>query len=261
VWIGEPHASAVLKEAWGPLADPSDPVLISIATNLHMLVRPHIAPHKRRYDPPQDVYSFYGPTRPLPPDTPLYMEPAQLSVPLAEMAATVTLANTREAFGGSYQLLPESEAPVAALRGRNSVVIGSGTNSQTVTVLLRNLPFTIDFTKDNRFAVFDRRKPPGEDALFLSQPIGDPVASVLYGLITVITAPDASGTPKRTLVVSGSGSAGVQAAVEFFCSANRMREMKQRLGGFPPTYQVVVRAKTAGLRLISYEYVTHAVAK
>jgi hypothetical protein len=257
IWIGKPHPPGILKEAWGPLADPADPALISIATNLYMLVRPHIAPHRHRYDPPQDAYSLYGSTRPLAPGTPLYMEPALLSVPLAEVAATVTLANTREAFGGSYQLLPESEAPVAALRGRNAMVIGSGTNSQTAGLLLRNLPLTIDYTSDDRFAVFDRRKPPGQDALFISQPTGDPVASSLYGLITVITTSDSSGKPTRTLVVSGSGSAGVQAAVEFFCSADRMREMKQRMGGFPPTYQIVVRAKTAGLRLISYEYVMH----
>jgi hypothetical protein len=155
---------------------------------------------------------------------------------------------------------------VAALRGRNSVLIGSGTNSEAAAVLLRNLPLTIDFTGKDQFAVFDQRKPPGQNELFVSQPSGNPVASDLYGLLTVITAPDSGGRPRRTVVFSGSGSAGVQAAVEFFCSPARMREMKERflaagLSGFPPTYQVVVRAKTAGLRLISYDYVTHEVVR
>jgi len=52
--------------------------------------------------------------------------------------------------------------------------------------------------------------------------------------------------------------------VEFFCSPVHMRQLKERflaagLSGFPPTYQVVVRCKTSGLRLLSYEYAAHVV--
>ena len=182
-----------------------------------------------------------------------------------ELAAAATFTNIRTAFGGSYQILPESEAPVSALRGRNGVLIGSGTNSQAAAVLLRNLAFTIDYTSTDRFAVFDQRKPPGQNQLFVSQPSGDPVPSVSYGLLSVITSPDLSGKPKRTLVLSGAASAGVQAAAEFFCSPLHMREMKDRfvaagLKGFPAAYQVVVRCKTSGVRLISYEYAAHAAA-
>jgi hypothetical protein len=261
-----PHPASILKEAWGPLADPSGDLLVVIATNMHMLVRPHIAPHSRRLPAPDEVYPLYGPQRPLAPGAPLYMEPAPLSIPLGEVAATATLTNLRTAFGGGYQILPESEAPVAALRGRNAVLIGSGTNSQAATALLRNLPFTIDYTPNDQFAVLDRRKPPGQNQLFLSQPTGDPVATVLYGLLTVITSADSQGAPKRTVVVSGSSSAGVQAAVEFFCSPLHMRELKDRLlasglKSLPPTYQVVVRCKTSGVRLLSYEYAAHAVVE
>jgi hypothetical protein len=248
------------------LTDPADNLLISIATNLHLLVRPHIQEHPWRIPAPERLAAVYGNTRPLAPGDPLYMEPAYLSVPLAELAATATLSNMRQAFGGSYQILPESEAPVAALRGRNAFLIGSGTNSEAARVLLRNLPYTIDFTPTDQFAVFDQRKPAGQNELFISQPTGQPVPSTLYGLLSVITAMDAAGKPKRTVVLSGAGSAGVQAAVEFFCSPLRMREMKNRFAaagfsGFPPTYQVVIQAKTSGLRLISYEYVTHVVGR
>lgn len=251
--------AAILREAWGPLAEPGDEMLISIATNLHMIVRPHIQPHPWRILAPENLLSQYGPTRPLQPGTPLYMEPAQLSVPLGELAAAASLSNMRTVFGGAYQILPESEAPVAALRGRNSVLIGSGTNSEAARMLLRNLPLTIDFTDTDQFAVFDQRKPAGQNELFVAQPVGSPIPSVLYGLLSVMTWPESSGKPKRTVVISGTGSAGVQAAVEFFCSPDRMRELKDRfhtagLKGFPPAYQVVVRCKTSGLRLISYEY-------
>jgi hypothetical protein len=258
------HPPSILTEAWGPLADPSGDLLVVIATNMHMLVRPHIPAHSHRLPAPDMAYPLYGPQRPLAPGAPLYMEPATLSVPLGELAATATLTNLRTAFGGTYQILPEAEAPIAALRGRNAVLIGSGTNSQAATALLRNLPYTIDYTSHDEFAVLDQRKPAGQNQLFLSQPIGDPVPTVLYGLLTVITSSDSRGTAKRTVVFSGSSSAGVQAAVEFFCSPVRMREFKDRLRasgskGLPPTYQVVVRSKTSGVRLLSYEYATHVV--
>ena len=259
-----PHPASILKEAWGPLADPSGDLLVVIATNMHMLVRPHIAVHPRRLPAPQEAYELYGPQRPLAAGAPLFMEPAPLSVPLGEVAATATLTNLRTAFGGAYQILPEAEAPVAALRGRNAVLIGSGTNSQAATALLRNLPYTIDYTPNDQFAVLDQRKPAGQNQLFLSQPTGEPVPTVLYGLLTVITSADSQGAPKRTVVISGSSSAGVQAAVEFFCSPVRMSEFKNRLRAsglkrLPPTYQVVVRCKTSGVRLLSYEYAAHVV--
>jgi len=258
-----PHVPSILKEAWGPLADPSGDVLVVIATNMHMLVRPHIAAHPMRLPAPDEVYPIYAP-RPLAPGTHLFMEPATLSVPLAELAAIATFTNLRTAFGGAYQILPESEAPVAALRGRNALLIGSGTNSQAATVLLRNLPFTIDYNSADQFAVFDQRKPAGANQIFVSQPSGEPVASIAYGLLTVITSTDLAGRATRALVLSGSASAGNQAAAEFFCSPWRMRQMKERfqtsgIKGFPPTYQIVVRCRTSGVRLISYEYAAHAV--
>jgi hypothetical protein len=192
------------------------------------------------------------------------MEPAQLSVPLAELAAAAMVSNMRMEFGGAYQILPESEAPAAALRGRNSVLIGTGTNSEAARTLLRDLPLTIDYTDTDQFAVYDKRKPAGQNQLFVANPVGTPVPSVLYGLFSVITMPGPSGKLKRTAVFSGQGSAGVQAAVEYFCSPDRMRELKGRfraagVSGFPPAYQVVIRCKTSGVRLISYEYAAHEV--
>ncbi len=256
---------AVLREAWGPLAELDDEMLISVATNMHLIVRPHIPAHPWRMPAPPNLATIYGPSRPLPSGVPLYMEPAQLSVPLAELSAAAALSQMRMAFGGTSQILPEAEAPAAALRGRNAVLIGSGTNSESARVLLKNLPLTIDFTDNDQFALFDQRKPAGQNERFVSQPVGSPVPSVLYGLLSVITWPESAGRVKRTVVISGSGSAGVQAAAEFFCSPGRMKEMRDRFRaagwkGFPPSYQVIVRCKTSGIRLISYEYAGHEIA-
>jgi hypothetical protein len=94
----KPHPPAVVREAWGPLADPGSDLLLSIATNLHMIVRPHIPAHAFRYPAPAELDTVYGNTRPRQSGVPLFMEPAQFSVPLAEMAAAATLTNMRQAF-------------------------------------------------------------------------------------------------------------------------------------------------------------------
>jgi len=261
-----PHPPSIVKEAWGPLADPANDMLIVIATNMHMIVRPHIPPHPQRLDAPLMLYPLYGPNRPLHSDTPLYMEPAQLSVPLGELSAAATLSNVRTSFGGAYQMLPEAEAPAPALRGRNAMILGSGTNSETATTLLQNLPYTIDYTPEDQFAVIDRRKPAGQNFVFISQPTGQPVPNVYYGLISVITDTDTYGRSRRLVVISGSASAGVQGAVEYFCSALHLRELRNRFAAsglktFPGTYQVVVRCTGSGVRLLSYEYAAHAVPR
>ena len=152
-----------------------------------------------------------------------------------------------------------SAAVIAKWIGDGAVDVES--DSKAASMLLRNLAFTIDYTENDHFGVLDRRKPAGRNVLFESQPTGEPVPSVQYGLLSVITTTDSAGKPRRTVVFSGSGSAGVQAAVEFFCSPIHMRALRARLSGFPPTYQVVVRCDTSGPRLMSYDYATHFVPR
>ncbi len=95
--------------------------------------------------------------------------------------------------------------------------------------LLRNLPYTIDYTSNDRFGVLDQRKLAGQNEVFVSRPTGNPAPTVLYGLLSSLTSTDAdrSPQPQRTLVVSGPGSAGVQARWSFLLAA-QMRNMKER---------------------------------
>ena len=157
-----PRPPAILAEAWGPMAEPGGDMLICIATSMHMLIRPHIPPRATRASVPKELYTLYSPSRPLEDSDTLYMEPAQLSIPLAELSAAATLASLRTSFGGSYQILPESEAPITALLGRNGVLIGTPVNSRAASALLRTVPLTIGFTATDEFAVIDQRKPIGQ---------------------------------------------------------------------------------------------------
>jgi hypothetical protein len=255
----KPRMPAVLEEAWGPLAEPGSDLLISIATNLHLLIRPHVPARPGRMEVPRELYTLFQTTRPLADSDILYMEPAQLSIPLGELSAAVTLASTRVGFGGGYQILPESEAPLTAVLGRNGALFGTPVNSKAATVLLKTLPLSIGITASDGFAVIDQRKPPASNILYT--PSGtDP--STVYGLLTVLTGTDHSGKTRRTLELTGTGTASaLQGAVEFFCSASSMRELRARMGGFPPNYQVVIRCTASGLRLISYHYETHVIVE
>jgi hypothetical protein len=254
-----PRPPAILEEAWGPLAEPGGDMLISIATNLHLLIRPHVPPRASRMAVPKELYPLFGTTRPLGDGESLYMEPAQISVPMGEVAAAATLASTRTRFGGGYQILPEAEAPLTAVMGRNGALFGTPVNSKATTLLLRTVPLTIGFTPTDEFAVIDQRKPPGQGILYTPSG-GDPGPATGYGLLTVLTGTDQNGKPRRTLQLTGTGSsAALQGAVEYFCSADSMRELRERMGGFPPNYQVVVRCIASGVRLISFHYETHVV--
>jgi hypothetical protein len=88
--------------------------------------------------------------------------------------------------------------------------------------------------------------------------------STLYGLVTVLPSEGFADKAKRTVIFSGAGSPGTQGAMEFFSSAERMKELKARfvksgLRGFPLSYQVVVKCTTSGFRLLSTEYQSHTV--
>ncbi|MEO8369534.1 MAG: hypothetical protein ABI806_10060 [Candidatus Solibacter sp.] len=130
-------------------------------------------------------------------------------------------------------------------------------NSKSATVLLKTLPLSIGFTPSDSFAIIDQR----HGGKILYTPSGtDP--STVYGLLTVLTGADSSGKKRRTLELTGTGTASaLQGAVEFFCSASSMRELRARMGGFPPNYQVVIRCTASGLRLISYHYETHVIVE
>ena len=92
------------------------------------------------------------------------------------------------------------------------------------------------------------------------------------GLLTILTSTDDSGKQHRMLQLTGTGSsAAIPGAVQFFCSAEHMRDLKRRLGeprlragdlsAFPPNYQVVIKCTTSKGRLIGYEYERHVVVE
>jgi len=111
--------------------------------------------------------------------------------------------------------------------------------------------------------LIDQRKPAGEGVLYTAQPGIETAPRTSYALLTVLTPSDASGKKHRLLELTGTGSsAAIQGAVEFFCSAERMRDLKRRMGGaFPANYQLVIKCTTSKGRLMAYEYERHVVVE
>jgi hypothetical protein len=255
---------AIVVEAWGPLASPDSDLLICLATNLHLLIRPHLGPGGLTYAVPEELYPLFRQTRPLQDGEILRMTPALMSITLGETIATSTLTRTRTLIGGSYQVLPESEAPITVLLERNSILIGTPVQSRAASILLEKTPLTVGFTPNDDFRIVDRRKPAGQDTMFVTHAGSDSTTGTLYGLLTVKTRTDSGGKQRRIVSLAGTGSAGVLAAVNFISSPERLRELKARFRaegqpGFPLNYQVVLRAQVNGVGLIAYEYAAHAV--
>jgi len=271
-WLGAtlwhvPVAPSIVREAWGPLADANTDVLICVATHLHLLVRPYIPDRPGRMEAPKELYREFRLTRPLAADTPLYMEPALLSVPLGEAAALTNIVKMRASFGGAYELLPESEAPIPALIGRNAILIGTPVHSNAVTFILSRQRWTVGVYNGSDFAVIDQEDKAKPKAIYTPVWRGDSEPSTVYGLLTVTTTNDSAGHARRLVTLTGTGSsAGIHGTVEYFSSPEHLKALKERfvaagLSGFPPNYQVVVRCVTQRNRAVGVEYAAHVVGK
>jgi hypothetical protein len=256
----------IVKEAWGPLAQPWGNVVLLIGSTLHMTVRPpwqETPDGPQRFDAFPELYPAFKKQRPLKPGVPLYMHPTENSLDFGEMRAVVTATSTLRGMGLGYQLLPERAVSIAALRGRNSILLG---NSQISSIaneeLLRGL-WTIDFEPSLGRVAIVNQKASGRPAPFLGN-YGKPGEPTwCCGLITVLPA-EGSGNRARTVIISGITPTGTDAAMEYFASAPALRDLRQRfahdgISGFPSAYQVVVKCRSKDTFLLASGYAVHQV--
>lgn len=259
-------AQPVITRALGALAKPDADVLMCVATTLHLIVRPYmtaVAEGLPKYPAPPELYPLFRQHRPLPAGTGLDMHPVDNSIQMGHSAAVVAFSRILSERGVRYQILPERAARVTSMRGRNAVVIGEPQNSEAVALYLEKTPITLAFDPEAKdVVVLDRRKP-GQPRRYVPERGQDQRYTEVYGLITVVPTPGATGG-QQSVIVSGLTSVGAQGAAEFFSSGNPMTSLLERLRkdgytDFPPAYQVVVRCKSRDTLLLSSEYVTHAV--
>jgi hypothetical protein len=257
-------ADAIVREAWGPLLQTGSNVLVCVGSTLHMIVRPNwqeTPGGSPRFKAFPELYPIFRKERPLKDGVELFMHPTDNSVDFGELKAVVTASNTLRSFGVAYQLMPERVTSIAALRGRNTILLG---NSQISNVaneeLLRGI-WTIDFEPRLARMAIVNHKEKDRPTPFLGE-FGRPGEPTwCCGLITVLPS-EGSGNNARTVVISGITATGTDAAMEYFSSPAALRDLRQRLlrdglPGFPAAYQVVVKCKSKDSFLLASEYVAH----
>jgi len=265
IWRTSARVPAIVRQAWSPLTKPGDPVLISVGTNLHLVVRPYmtvVAEGLPKYPAPAELYPLFRQHRPLDEGVELSMHPVDNSVQLghAETAAIATA--TLSLLGTPYQILPERSAPTPALRGRSAILIGDPQNSSAAAQRLESTPLTLDFDAARQDVVVRERA--GAHRVWAGKRGPDKRYTEVFGLITVLPAEGEAGETHRMVIFSGITSVGTQGAAEFFSNPETLRVLQAKLKaegytGFPNSYQVVVRCGSTDTLLLSVDYAAHQV--
>ncbi len=253
----------VLREAWGPFAQPAANVLLAAATPLTLVAGPanHAVFNSSNYPAPPETYGWFQQHRPSQPAGELGFTFSDNMLAVGTMNAILSSVETLRSFGAVYQVLPERVATISAIRGRNTILFGAPIDSEAASLMLQDTPFTIDYEPSVREFVV-RSRATGKFIMPKKTAAGDFLDT--YGLLTVIGSRYQDSRQLETVVLSGITSVGTQGAAEFFASPNALRNLrakfaKEGVAEFPSSYQVVVHCVYNNMLLLSYEYSAHAV--
>jgi len=257
---------AVVRDAWRGLAPPGEQVLISVGTNLHLVVRPYmnvVAEGLPRYPAPAELYPLFRQHRPLPAGVELFMHPVDNSTQMGHAQALVIASTTLSLMGRTYQILPERSTSAPALRGRGVVLIGDPQNSSEAVEALAGAPLTLDYDAAADDVVVRERS---SGKVWAGKRGADKRYSEVYGLVSMLPAEGETAGPRRLLIFSGITSVGTHGAAEYFSRPEGLNVFLRRLAAegytkFPAAYQIVVRCASSDTLLLSTEYVTHRVIK
>jgi hypothetical protein len=260
---GPAKPDPVLREAWGPLLEPNANVALVVSISPALSVRPY-KESPPTYDAipiveaPPYLYPWYTQRYPVPPDEKLYLAPTH-GPSMGSALAAVSAARLLTRSGASFEMLPETLIPVGATRNRNLILVGTTENSERMRLVLAKTPFDVVYDEEaNDYAVAERD---GLHRRFASRRDRSGKLIEAYGLLTLLPSEGSDGL-RRSVIISGTYSASVSAAMDFFCSSVKMREFREILGregkrGFPQAYQLVVKASTDHTLPLDYRYQAH----
>ncbi len=256
----KPGLHPVLKEAWGPLVTPGGRTIVHVSAPLHLFVRPRETriPEVRPEVKPDVLMRWYQHFPSLPPAENLYLRPTPNSLLWGDALGTVIVGRVLSAAGTQWDVLPVRVAGEPVLRGQNVILFGRPEYSRVAERILKATPYTVDYHPGLReYAVFER----SSGRWWLPKYVANDEAEVVYGLITVSPSEGAPGGDRWTVLLTGTNSAGIQAAAEFFSSPREMAALRQRFpsGRFPLSYQVVVGASASSTIALDVYYVAHRV--
>jgi hypothetical protein len=257
-----PQVPRVLREAWGPLLTPDGNVLVCIATPFHILIRPAPpeAESQRNLAIPDspEIVAWYKERQGLPAGSRLFMTPGHNSPMFGDVAAAVSAVRLLERTGVPHEVMPERVTGPFALRNRNVILFGRPEYSHAAKLLL-----------DKGWFGFRFHRPAGGVAIWRPNPSPDQPEFFIegrqhFGLVTVMPSDGDDLGSHRTIVVSGTNSAGVHAAAEFLTSAPQMEELLGRFraegcAGWPKAWQAVVKTQSESMLPFDMSYHAHKV--
>jgi hypothetical protein len=263
---GKPRVGVdpLVREAWAPLGASGGPVLISLGTSLHLVVRPYmtvVAEGLPKYPAPKELYPLFRQHRPLPEGVELSMHPVDNSVQVGHAQALAISSATLSLMGVPFQALPERSASAPAIRGRSAVLIADPQNSNTAAQELSQTPLTLEFDDAAQDVVVRER---GGNAKWVGKRGLDKRYTEVYGLISMLPGEGEAAGPHRIVIFSGMTSVGAHGAADFFSRPEGLRSLLQHLRAegyttFPRAYQVVVKCTSNDTLLLSTEYAGHRV--
>ncbi|MBS1824835.1 MAG: hypothetical protein JST93_05915 [Acidobacteria bacterium] len=263
-WIARPGPGArvddALRKAWGPLLRGPEVTLVHISAPLHLFVRPNDTrmPDERPRIEQEDLQRWYRHFPQLPPADKLYVRPTPNAPLWGDALSMSIVGRVLERSGVPWEVLPARVGFEPLLRNRNALILGRPEYSRVAAKLLEKLPLTVEFHPGLReYAVLDRSV---ANKWFLPKYGDNDYAVEVFGLISVMPSEGSPAGERRTVVLTGTNSAGAQAAAEFWSSPHEMEALIQRLGGkLPTSYQVLVRATSSATMTLDVFYETHRV--
>lgn len=254
-------ADPLLEQAWAGLVSPGSEVQICIATPLHMLVSPYmdgLPAGALKFPAPPEAAALFGRYRPLPDGAKLEMQPVQKAVTLGSVQALVRTTETLGRLGASYRVMPETNAPLAAMRRRSLMVLGSPWYSRTAATLLENAHWTTRQDEATReIAIVGK-----DGSRYLPKRGSAGEYQEVFGLVSVL--PNEGG--HSAYVLSGLTSVGTHAAALFLSDPAGLARLdaefrKAGRTAWPKAYQVVVRCRASeDAQLLNYTFeAAHAV--
>jgi hypothetical protein len=258
-----------LHETWGPMLRPGAEVVICMGSPPSLLLkswRMDPTPFNKDVTPaPEAVINWYSGLHMLDGGGKLYMGNSLNTVLAGDALAAVRAVRVLTSAGASIQVLPEASLRPLVLRGRNVLLIGSPNYSPYAERVLRSSPFSIYFDTVSREEVIaDVRPEAGAKQMFRPKRDEFGQTTLTYGLVTVIRGQTGDLKNEQTVIFSGIGSAGSQAAMEFFASGPDLKSFHERLKhegylSVPASYQVIVRCGVDRLLALDWHYETHRV--
>jgi hypothetical protein len=194
----------------------------------------------------------------------LFLEESKTGVRFGELRAAVVAVRLLTTAGVDFRVIPERDMASPSLHSWNVLVLANPEFSYAANVILSRAVFTVGTDPETHLAAIRPTRefsPPR--TVYRTSRHGTEAESISYGLITVTPGETSSvNEPLRSVVISGTDEAATHSAAEFFCSANRLKDIRQRFRGdghtgFPAAYQIVLKCRTMNGDLVSSEYETH----